>query len=177
MKKALHKIKDVDKLREVTRLLANENEILHKQLQKLSREMDKLKGQDSEHLQLEIQRLKHALEGDRRKHGQKKSERSRPHRRQKNTGPRKAETGGQRTEQPKLEHVEEVFTLSETEKSCGKCGGVAEVMEGAFEESEVIDEVKRTFRVIKAKRQKAVHQCDCAEKKIVVAKGPEKAVF
>jgi len=176
MKKALHKIEDVDKLREVTRLLANENEILHKQLQKLSREMDTLKGQDSVHLQLEIKRLKQALNGDRRKYSQKKSERTRPHRRSKKNGPREDETGGRRTAQPELEHIEELFELSESDKVCDKCNGIAEVMEGTFEESEVIDEVQRTFRVIKAKRQKAVHQCDCSEKKIVVAKGPEKAV-
>lgn len=42
----------------MTRLLANENDILHTQLQKLFREMDTLKGQDAKHLQLEIQRLK-----------------------------------------------------------------------------------------------------------------------
>ena len=176
MKKALHKIEDVKKLREVTRLLAHENEILHKQLQELSREMDALKGQDSVHLQLEIKRLKQALAGDRRKYSQKKSERTRPHRRPKKIGPKEAETGGRRTAQPDLEHVDEVFSLSETEKSCQKCGGVAKIMEGAFEESEVIDEVQRSFRVVKVKREKAVHQCECSEKKIVVAKGPEKAV-
>ena len=75
-----------------------------------------------------------------------------------------------------MKNVEEIFELSEEEKGCKKCGGIAEIMKGTFEESEVIDEVQRTFRVIKAKRQKAVHQCDCSEKKIVVAKGPEKAI-
>lgn|GEM_PF-5229729 len=89
-------------------------------------------------------------------------------------GPRKEETGGRRTEQPELEHVEEIFDLSEEDKTCKKCDGIAEIMDGAFEESEVIDEVQRSFRVIKVKRQKAVHRCDCADKKSSSPRGLRK---
>jgi len=45
-------------------------------------------------------------------------------------------------------------------------------MDAIFEESEGIDEVEPTFKVIKAKRQKAVFKCDCSDKKIIVANTP-----
>lgn len=56
----LTQIKDIDQLRDVTRLLENENAQLHAQLQKLSNRVDALQGNDAKTLQLEIQRLKAA---------------------------------------------------------------------------------------------------------------------
>lgn len=178
MKKKLYQIEDVQQLREVTRLLENENDQLHKQLQKLSREVDDLKGTDAKTLQLEINRLKSALDGERTKHSKKKSERRRPHRRvlKKSPDEREPETGGGRTEQKELECVTQRFVLTDDEKMCSCCGRLAEVMEGALETSEVIDLVKREFKVVKVEREKAAHRCSCAPKKIVTAPGPQKMV-
>lgn len=178
MTKKLHQIEDVQQLREVTRLLENENDQLHKQLQKLSREVDALKGEDAKTLQLEIKRLKSALSGERTKHSKKKSERRRPHRRRdkRSSEEREAETGGGRNAQKELEHVTQRFTLTDEEKACPCCGGLAEVMEGALETSEVIDIVTREFKVVKVEREKAAHRCSCAPKKVVTAPGPVKMV-
>jgi len=72
--------------------------------------------------------------------------------------------------------VTQRFSLTDEEKSCPCCGGSAEVMEGALETSEVIDIVTREFKVVKVEREKAVHGCDCAPRKIVTAPGPVKLV-
>ena len=178
-KKKLHKIKDVKQLREVTRLLETENEQLHGQLQKLSRRVDELEGNDAKTLQLEIERLKRALDGERSKHNAKKSERRRPHRRKdkKDEAARDAETGGARTEQLELPTTTVVFELTEDERRCACCGGLADVMQGAYETSEYVDVVERTFTVVTAKREKAVHGCSCAPTKIVTAPGAVKAVL
>jgi len=174
----LTQIKDINQLRDVTRLLENENAQLHEQLQKLSNRVDALQGNDAKTLQLEIERLKAALAGERNKHSKKKSERRRPHRRKDGKPPeeRDAQTGAARTEQPSLPMTTEVFELTDAERACPCCGDVAEVMEGAFETSEYIEVVVREFRVVTAKRQKAVHSCECAPQKIVVAPGAIKAV-
>ncbi len=177
-KKKLHQIKDVSQLREVTRLLETENEQLHGQLQKLSRRVDALESTDAKTLQLEIERLKRALDGERSKHNAKKSERRRPHRRmdKKAEADRDAQTGGARTEQLELPTATEVFELTEDDRRCPCCGGFADVMHGAYETSEYVDIVERTFTVVTAKREKAVHGCACAPTKVVTAPGPLKAV-
>lgn len=45
----LTQIKDIDQLRDVTRLLENENAQLHEQLQKLSNQVDALQGNDAKY--------------------------------------------------------------------------------------------------------------------------------
>lgn len=174
----LHKVKDVEQLREVARLLENENNQLHLQLQKLARRVDALEGQDARTLQLEIERLKRALDGERTKHNAKKSERRRPHRRTNTKPPeeRAPETGGRRNEQFELPTSTTVCELTNDERTCPCCGGLADIMQGAYETSEVIDVVERSFTVVTMKREKAVHGCSCAPVKIVTAPGLVKAV-
>ncbi len=178
MAKKLHQIEDVEQLREVTRMLESENDQLHKKLQKLSHRLDELEGNDAKTLQLEIKRLKAAIAGERTKHNKKKSERRRAHQRKntKDKDERDPETGGGRNEQDELPFETQRCELSDEERTCPCCGGLAETMEGAFETSELIDVVQRTFKVIKVEREKAVHGCTCAPQKIVTAPGPDKLV-
>jgi transposase len=75
------------------------------------------------------------------------------------------------TEQPNLPHVEAVFELDTADRTCPSCGGPLQPMEGQFEESEMIDFVEISYRVVKV-RQKYVCRCGgCVE----TAPGPERA--
>lgn len=75
-------------------------------------------------------------------------------------------------EQPNLPHVEVVFELDAADKVCPACGGALEPMKGQFEESELIDFVEISYRVVKVKQQKYVCRCGgCVE----TALGPERA--
>jgi transposase len=77
------------------------------------------------------------------------------------------------TEQTKLPQVDQVFELDEADQACPSCGGALEPMAGQFEESEMIDFVEITYRVVKVKQQKYVCRCGgCVE----TAPGPERAV-
>lgn len=76
------------------------------------------------------------------------------------------------TEQPNLPHLEAVFELDDADRSCPSCGGALQPMEGQFEESEMLDFVEISYRVVKVKQQKYVCRCGgCVE----TAPGPERA--
>lgn len=76
------------------------------------------------------------------------------------------------TEQPDLPHVEAVFELDTADRTCPSCGGALQPMAGQFEESEMIDFVEISYRVVKVKQQKYVCRCGgCVE----TAPGPERA--
>lgn len=77
------------------------------------------------------------------------------------------------TEQPQLPHVETVFELDVADRMCPSCGGALEPMAGQFDESEMIDFVEISYRVVKVKQQKYVCRCGgCVE----TAPGPERAI-
>jgi len=77
------------------------------------------------------------------------------------------------TKQPMLPVVEEVFELDEADKACTSCGGALVPMKGQFEESEMIDVVEVSYRVVKVKQQKYVCRCGaCVE----TAPGPERVM-
>ena len=86
--------------------------------------------------------------------------------------PKKREQFGA-TEQPNLPHVEAVFELDTADRMCPSCGGALQPMKGQFDESEMIDFVEISYRVVKVKQQKYVCRCGgCVE----TAPGPERAV-
>jgi transposase len=88
-------------------------------------------------------------------------------------GPRKKREQFGPTEQPNLPHVEVVFELDTADRACPSCGGALHPMAGQFEESEMIDFVEISYRVVKVKQQKYVCRCGgCVE----TAPGPERAV-
>jgi transposase len=77
------------------------------------------------------------------------------------------------TEQPDLPHVEVVFELDVADRTCPSCGGQLEPMAGQFEESELVDFVEVSYRVVKVKQQKYVCRCgSCVD----TALGPERAI-
>lgn len=77
------------------------------------------------------------------------------------------------TEQPDLPHVEAVFELDTADRACPSCGGHLQPMAGQFDESELVDFVEISYRVVKVKQQKYVCRCGgCVE----TAPGPERAI-
>jgi transposase len=77
------------------------------------------------------------------------------------------------TEQPRLPVVEQEFPLDDADRTCPSCGGGLAPMKGQFDDSEMIDVVEVSYRVVKVKRQKYVCRCGgCVE----TAPGPERAL-
>jgi transposase len=65
-----------------------------------------------------------------------------------------------------------VFDLDTADRACPSCGGELRPMQGQFDESEMIDFVEISYRVVKVKQQKYVYRCGgCVE----TAPGPERA--
>ena len=143
----LDNINDLSELREIARVLNAENDRLHRRLNNLAGEVDKLKGQDAATLQNEIAGLQSELDRERKKHSQPRSERRKSHRRRKKSK-RKPQSGGKRTEQPELELIDEERTLPENERQCEQCGGIAEALPNQYEEGELVTVVQREFKVL-----------------------------
>ena len=76
------------------------------------------------------------------------------------------------TDQPALPVVDEIFELDDADKTCPACGGELSPMKDQFDESEMVDVVEVSYRVVKVKQQKYVCRCGgCVE----TAPGPERA--
>ena len=77
------------------------------------------------------------------------------------------------TEQPRLPVIEQEFALDDADQTCPSCGGGLAPMKDQFDESEMIDVVEVSYRVVKVKQQKYVCRCGgCVE----TAPGPERAL-
>lgn len=87
--------------------------------------------------------------------------------------PRKQREDFGPTEQPKLIVDERVFELDEPDRVCPSCGGELHAMKDQFEESEMIDVVEVSYRLVKVKQQK--YNCRCGGA-VETAPGPERAV-
>ena len=86
---------------------------------------------------------------------------------------RKPRTSSGPTEQPRLPIIEKEFALDDADLTCPSCGGGLAAMKGQFDESEMIDVVEVSYRVVKVKQQKYVCRCGgCVE----TAPGPERAL-
>jgi transposase len=72
-----------------------------------------------------------------------------------------------RTDRP----VYRVILIGDGDKICPKCGGGLQVWAGQFEQSDEIDVVERSYRIVRHKRQK--YRCQCGEC-IDTALGPDK---
>jgi transposase len=77
------------------------------------------------------------------------------------------------TAQPNLPYEERIFELDQPDCTCPSCGGELRAMDGQFEESEMIDVVEVSYRVIKVKQQKYTCRCGGA---VETALGPERSV-
>jgi transposase len=98
------------------------------------------------------------------------------------TGERKPATGQKSrkkrashgpTAQPNLPHLEQLFELDEADRVCPCCGGELRPIDGQFEESEIVDVVEVSYRVVKVKQQK--YNCRCGGA-LETAPGPERAI-
>ena len=76
------------------------------------------------------------------------------------------------TAQPNLINEERSFELDEPDRICPCCGGELCPIAGQFEESEMIDVIEVSYRVIKVKQQK--YSCRCGGA-VETAPGPERA--
>jgi transposase len=77
------------------------------------------------------------------------------------------------TEQPALLCEERMFELDEADRVCPSCGGELHAITDQFEESELIDVVDVSYRLVKVKQQK--YNCRCGGA-VETALGPERAV-
>jgi len=162
---------DIERLRQVALLLQNENSRLFRRLEDLAAELARLKGeQPAEQLALEIALLKEKLQARERELFSPSSEK-------RSKDPcdglqeKRLQTGHGPRHQPELPIVEAVHILDEADKICPKCGGGLQVWAGQFEQSDEIDVVERSYRVVRHKRQK--YRCQCGEC-IDTALGPDK---
>lgn len=86
---------------------------------------------------------------------------------------RKPRTSSGPTEEPRLLIIEQEFVLDDADRTCPSCGGGLAAMKGQFDESEMIDVVEVSYRVVKVEQQKYVCRCGgCVE----TAPGPERAL-
>lgn len=160
----------VDVLRQIALLLQKENERLHARLQTLTRELAAAKGVGAEALQLEIENLRELLARRNQEIFGASSEK-RKHVCSDETKPPKSSSGHGRTEQKRLDVLEEVHVLDEADRACPSCGGHLAEMKDQFEESEEITIVERSFLLKKHRRQKYRCQCNGA---VETAPGPVK---
>jgi transposase len=166
---------DVERLRQVALLLQAENDRLHRRLALLLTENARLRGEDGADLQLEIALLQEQLDARTRALFAASSEKRPNAQHETRTGADESPTprGHGPKEQPSLPVVEKVHTLEEPDKVCPKCGGDLREWQGQFEQSEEIDVVERSFRLVRHKRQK--YRCSCGEC-IETALGPDKLI-
>ena len=172
---------DIKLLRQMALVLEHENERLHQRIGELVAALAKAQGQDaSTQLQLELLQLKEQLANARQRMFGRSSER-----RSSAQTSDTAETSEteQTQKQPRTGHgpraqaelplIEVVHTLDAPDQVCTACGGALTEMVGQFEESEEVDVVERSFRIVRHKRQK--YRCRCGGC-IDTALGPPKLI-
>lgn len=158
---------DIDRLRQVARLLNNENDKLHNKFQKL---LEELGDNDKSRLQKELAALQEMLGESQQARFGKKSERRKKRKAKKRS---KNQTGHGPTPQPKLPIESVVHELDDDERTCHNCGGQLQEWSGQEESSEEIDVVERIFIIKKHIRTK--YRCECG-KCIDTADGPKKLI-
>ncbi len=160
----LEREKDIEELRRVAIALEAQNRILLDVIAKKSRELDRLRGSHGD-LQATLKFL------DELKAKAKATQEALA--KAKKQVERKPRASSGPTEQPKLPIVEQEFTLDQADQMCPSCGGELKPMAGQFDESEMIDVVEVSYRVVKVKQQKYVCRCGgCVE----TALGPDRAL-
>jgi transposase len=165
---------DIERLRQVAQLLEAENDRLHDKLIYLTRQLSGANGSDATRLQLELQLLQEQLNQRNQAlfgASSEKSDRSADHS-DVSTAPKPQKGHGPKA-QPSLPIVEIVLELDDADRMCPKCGGDLVEMKGQFEESDVVDVVRREFCIKREKRQK--YSCSCGGC-IETALGSEKPI-
>jgi transposase len=166
----LDREQDIEELRRVAHAQQAQIRILLDALAIKSKEIDQLKGSKGD-VQLTLKMLE-ALQAKAKAADEAlaKAEASQ----KTNAKPeRKPRTSTGPTEQPNLPIIEQEFALDDADKTCPSCGGGLSPMKGQYDESEMIDVVEVSYRLVKVKQQKYVCRCgSCVE----TALGPERAL-
>lgn len=165
---------NIERLRQVTLLVMRENDFLHDRLRSLTARLAVAEGTEATTLQIEIELLTEKLDRRRRELYQESSEKRRSAENSSSTDKKaKAQTGHGPTAQESLPIVEVVHELDEADKACPSCGGELGAMQGQFEESEEVDVVERSFRILS--RRRAKYRCSCCSQ-IETALPPAKLI-
>jgi len=155
---------DVEQLRRIALTQKVQIDHLLKVLSMQSERIDALEGKDGE-----LQRTLELLETMQKRAAAAEAaaeaaEAKRERKRRERSGP---------TEQPNLRVDEEIFELDEPDQTCPSCGKQLKPMKGQYEESELIDVIEVSYRLVKVKQQKYACRCGaCVE----TAEGPERAI-
>lgn len=157
--------KDIERLRQVARLLSLENARLHERLQQLVAQLADARGEERGQLELELGRLREQLERQNRTlYGRSSERRTEPDQTKKSKKEQPPQPGHGPTPQPELPIVEVVEPLDPPDCTCPQCGGQLAPMDGQFEEADEVDVVERSFRIVRRKRQKYTCRCGaCVE--------------
>jgi transposase len=161
----LRRERDIEQLRRVALAQQVQIEQLLRVLKAKCKELEALKGDPAELQQtLALVETLTKQQQDAKSAASAVSPKKKPKDREK-TGP---------TEQPRLPFEERVFELDEADRTCPSCGGALAPMAGQFEESEMIDVVEVSYRLVRVKQQKYTCRCGaCVE----TAPGPERAIL
>jgi len=137
---------DIERLRQVARLLDRENARLHGRLVELTRLLAEARGEVAVQLQLEIDLLQQTLAVRNQALFGRSSEKRAPAPEKTNGKPPATPRRGHGpTAQPSLPVVEEVHQLDEPDRVCPQCGGMLAEWADQFEEAEEIDVVERAL--------------------------------
>jgi transposase len=166
-------------LRQVAQLQQQEIEKLHRRLSELAAALAKAKGEDATAaLQLELLRLREQLAAREQTLFGRSSEQRRSTGKEEvpsegAAAPASPRRGHGPRSQPELPQLEVVHTLDEPDRACPACGGGLSEMAGQYEESEEIDVVECSYRLVRHRRQK--YRCACGGC-VDTALGPPKLV-
>jgi transposase len=161
-------------LRQVAQLQQQENTRLHARLAALVSENARLRGSDAgAALQSELAGLEQQLAAARRQLFGRSSERRAPPAAPEPASERPAQTGHGPRPQPALPTLEVEHALEAADQVCTACGGALSEMAGQSEESEEIDVVAASYRVVRHRRKK--YRCACGGC-VETALGPPKLI-
>jgi len=160
---------DIEELRRIAQAQQAQIRILLEALAIKSKEIDQLKGKQGD-VQLTLKMIE-ALQAKAKAADEALAKAEAAQRDKKAERKPRSPTGP--TEQPRLPIIEQEFQLDDADRVCPSCGGGLSAMKGQFDESEMIDVVEVSYRLVKVKQQKYVCRCgSCVE----TALGPDRAL-
>lgn len=166
----LDREQDIEELRRIANAQQAQIRILLEAVEKQRQQIDALKGTKSDpQLTLKMLEVMQAKV----KAAEAALAKAKAAQRDKPPAERKPRTSNGPTEQPRLPIVEQEFALDDADRTCPSCGGGLAPMKGQFDESEMIDVIEVSYRLVKVKQQKYVCRCgSCIE----TALGPARAL-
>jgi transposase len=164
---------DPEQLRQIAKLLLAENAVLYQRVADLRTALARARGEERTQLELELKLIQEQLERREAALFGTKSERRRRPEGEAPPKPAPERKGHGPKRQPKLPVVEVQHHLDEADTTCPSCGDTLRAMNGQFEESEEIDVVTQSYRILLHRRQK----CRCGRcGHIDTALGPDKLI-